>query len=49
MREVCVKGRLTDQVIRVYVGEEELVCSHHGALTLQTVEPARGKLAGTSH
>ena len=30
----------TDQGIGVYVGEEELVCCHHGAFTLQTVEPA---------
>ena len=27
-------------MITVDVREEELVCSHHGAVTLQTVEPA---------
>ena len=46
---VCVLGGgvSTDRVITVDVREEELVCSHHRALPLQTAEPVREELAGS--
>ena len=42
-----VEGRITDGVIAVDVREEELVCSHHRALPLETGEPVREELAGS--
>ena len=47
--EYCEKVLVlsTDRVITVDVREEELVCSHHRALPLETGEPVGEELAGS--